>query len=93
MLFVSGEEVFATPVDTSKCDISSLEGAEKRRMAAVFVVPDDLKPGSYDLYLRFSAPLKDEAVGAVPRRPIRFANADMWNDELKANAFGKVEVR
>ena len=93
MLFVSGEEVFATPVDTSKCDISSLEGAEKRRMAAVFIVPDDLKPGSYDLYLRFSAPLKDEAVGAVPRRPIRFANADMWNDELKANAFGKVEVR
>ena len=93
MLFVSGEEVFASPVDTSKCDISSLAGAEKRRMAAVFVVPDDLKPGSYDLYLRFSAPLKDEAVGAVPRRPIRFANADMWNDELKANAFGKVEVR
>ena len=89
MLFVSGEEVFASPVDTSKCDISSLAGAEKRRMAAVFVVPDDLKPGSYDLYLRFSAPLKDEAVGAVPRRPIRFANADMWNDELKANAFGK----
>ena len=86
MLFVSGEEVFASPVDTSKCDISSLAGAEKRRMAAVFVVPDDLKPGS-------SAPLKDEAVGAVPRRPIRFANADMWNDELKANAFGKVEVR
>lgn len=93
MLFVSGEEVFASPVDTSKCDISSLAGAEKRRMAAVFVVPDDLKPGSYDLYLRFSAPLKGEAVGAVPRRPIRFANADMWNDELKANAFGKVEVR
>ena len=93
ILFVSGEEVFASPVDTSKCDISSLAGAEKRRMAAVFVVPDDLKPGSYDLYLRFSAPLKDEAVGAVPRRPIRFANADMWNDELKANAFGKVEVR
>ena len=60
---------------------------------SVFTVPNDMKEGEYDVYLRFAAPLKDEAVGAVPRRPIRFANADMWNDELKANAFGKVEVR
>ena len=59
----------------------------------LFTVPNDMKEGEYDVYLRFAAPLKDEAVGSVPRRPIRFANADMWNDELKANAFGKVEVR
>ena len=92
-LFVSGGETFAAAVDGSKCDISSIAGSEKRSLPILFTVPNDMKEGEYDVYLRFAAPLKDEAVGAVPRRPIRFANADMWNDELKANAFGKVEVR
>ena len=93
VLFVSGGKIFAAAVDGAKCDISSIAGAEKRGLPLLFTVPDDMKDGEYDVYLRFSAPLKDEAPGAVPRRPIRFANADMWNDELKANAFGKVEVR
>ena len=93
ILFVSGDEAVAAPVDTSKCDISSLAGAEKRRMMAAFTVPKDLKPGSYDLYLRVSAPLKDEQPGNMPRRPIRFANAGMWNDAFKANAFGKVIIK
>ena len=66
ILFVSGDEAVAAPVDTSKCDISSLAGAEKRRMMAAFTVPKDLKPGSYDLYLRVSAPLKDEQPGNMP---------------------------
>lgn len=92
-LFVSGGETFAAAVDGSKCDISSIAGSEKRSLPILFTVPNDMKEGEYDVYLRFAAPLKDEAVGSVPRRPIRFANADMWNDELKANAFGKVEVR
>ena len=98
VLFVLGGETVVAPADMPECNyascnsFSSLAGAEKCRMAPVFAVPKDLKPGSYDLYLRVSAPLKDESQGGVPRRPIRFANAGMWSEELKANAFGKVEV-
>ena len=93
VLLVSGGKTFAAAVDGAKCDISSIAGAEKRSQLLLFTVPDDMKDGEYDIYLRFSAPLKDEQPGGMPRRPIRFANACMWNDELKANAFGKVEVR
>jgi len=99
VLLVSGGETVVAPADMPECNFascssfSSLAGAEKRRMAAVFAVPKDLTPGSYDLCLRVSAPLKDEPQSGVPRRPIRFANAGMWNEELKANALGKVEVR
>ena len=55
--------------------------------------PRDIAPGQYDFLLRVSAPLRDEPPGGTPRRPVRFANAGMWNDGLKANAFGKVEVK
>ena len=93
VVFVSGGETFTASVDESQGGLSSVAGAETRKMPIRFTLPKGMKAGEYDLYLRFSAPLKDEATGAVPRRPIRFANAGMWNDELKANAFGKVTVK
>ena len=93
VVFVSGGETFTAPVDGLKDGISSLLGAQTLSLPLRFTMPKEMKAGEYDLYLRFSAPLKDEAPGAVPRRPIRFANARMWNDELKANAFGKVSVK
>ena len=58
---------------------------------AFFLPPEDMPLVTEDPDKEL--PLKDEAPGAVPRRPIRFANAGMWNDELKANAFGKVSVK
>ena len=93
VVFVSGGETFTAPVDGLKDGISSLLGAQTLSLPLRFTMPKEMKAGEYDLYLRFSAPLKDEAPGAVPRRPICFANAGMWNDELKANAFGKVSVK
>lgn len=93
VVFVSGGETFTAPVDGLKDGISSLLGAQTLSLPLRFTMPKEMKAGEYDLYLRFSAPLKDEVPGAVPRRPIRFANAGMWNDELKANAFGKVSVK
>ena len=93
VLLVSGEDRVCVSADTSRYDLSSLAGAEKRRMAVSFAVPKDAKPGEYAVLLRFSAPLKDEQPGGVPRRPIRFANAGMWNGELGANSIGKVRVR
>jgi len=93
VVFASEGVTNTAAVAFSGADFSSLAGGEKRRLAAKFVVPKDLKPGPCDLYLRVSAQLKDEKPGAMPRRPIRFANAGMWDDGLKANAFGKIEVR
>ena len=70
-------------------EVSSIPGGEKRRVEAAFSVPRDLAPGAYDVFLRVSAPLKDEKPGDIPRRPVRFANAGMWNEGLKANRIGK----
>ena len=72
---------------------SSIPGGEKRRVGISFRVPEDLPPGDCGLYVRVSAPLKDEKAGETPRRPVRFANAGMWNEELKANCLGHVAVK
>ena len=55
-----------------------------------FTVPKDLEPGTYDVLLRVSAPLKDEKPGGIPRCPVRLANGGMWNEALKANMLGQV---
>ena len=93
VLLVSGGKAAALPAETSKGDFASLAGAERRRVAIRFSVPKGLAAGTYDFHLRVSAPLRDEKPGEMPRRPIRFANAGMWNEELKSNSFGRVEVR
>ncbi len=73
---------------------SDIEGGARSRVPIEFVVPTELKrSGSYDIYVRVSAPTKDETSGEIPRRPIRLANKGMWNEELKANSLGKAEVR
>lgn len=71
-----------------------LAAGERRRVAV------DVKPmvgrkggdiGKADVYLRVSCPTADETdPAALPRRPIRFGNSGMWNDELKANRLGTV---
>ena len=92
-VFVSGKgEAFVTPVSMDGGDFSALSGGEKRRFTAKFDVSKNLKPGTYDFYLRVSAPLKDEKPGETPRRPVRLANAGMWNETQKANALGAVLV-
>jgi len=73
--------------------LSSMPGGGKKRLAVKFAVPKGLKGGRYGLFVRVSSPLRDEKPGRTPRRPIRFANAGMWDDGLKANSFGEVEVR
>ena len=93
VLLVSGGKVVACPATMQGGGISSLAGAERRRVAVRFAVPKVPLSGACDFYLRVSAPLKDEIPGGMPRRPIRFANVGMWNDTLNANSFGKVEVR
>lgn len=99
VLLVSGGEPVVVPADMPESNFascrsfSSIAGAERHRMVVAFAVPKDLNPGPCDIYLRVSAPLKGEKPGGVPRRPIRFANAGMWNEELKANAIGSVGVR
>jgi hypothetical protein len=93
VLLVAGGKAVAVPAEMPKGGFASLAGGERRRMAVHFTVPKGLAYGTYDFCLRVSAPLKDETPGGMPRRPIRFANAGMWNDALNANSFGKVEVR
>ena len=93
VLLVAGGKTVAVPAEMPKGGFAALAGGERRRMAVHFTVPKGLAYGTYDFYLRVSAPLKDEMPGGTPRRPIRLANAGMWNDALNANSFGKVEVR
>ena len=92
-VFVSEKgNAFVTPVSMDGGGLSALSGGEKRRFTVKFDVPKSLASGTYSLYLRVSAPLKDEKPGDMPRRPVRLANAGMWNETLKANALGAVLV-
>lgn len=72
--------------------LEAIPGGAKKRIAFKFKAPDVEKSGKYSVYLRVSAPFKDEIAGDIPRRPIRFANAGMWDDLLKANALGVIEL-
>ncbi|MBQ7188222.1 MAG: DUF4874 domain-containing protein [Kiritimatiellae bacterium] len=93
-VLVSGTgDVSIAPVHMSGGDFSSLAGGEKRRFVAEFDVPKDAREGMCDLYLRIAAPLKDEKPGETPRRPVRLANAGMWNETQKANALGVVRIQ
>ena len=90
VVLVSQSTTNTVRVTFANGDFSSLEGGKRENIVMEFTVPKDLKPGAYDLLLRVSAPLKDEKLGGIPRRPIRFANEGMWNEVLKANRFGQV---
>ena len=92
-VFLRDGVAFSAAADMGKADFSSIAGGEKRSVPVRFAVPGELKPGSYEFCLRLSAPLKDEGAGGIPRRPIRLANAGVWNDLLKANSLGPVEVK
>lgn len=50
-------------------------------------------PGDYAVYLRVFAPCRDETAEEPPRRPVRFANAGMWNAALRANRIGTITVK
>ena len=41
----------------------------------------------------FSSLQGGEKRRVMPHRPVRFANAGMWNDELKANSFGTLQIK
>lgn len=92
-VLVSGGVANVSSAVLGDFDFSSLEGGGKRRVEVGFDVPRDLKAGKCAVYLRVAAPLKDEKPGETPRRPIRFANAGMWDEALKANSLGEVEVK
>lgn len=92
ILLRQGADVVAIPA-AAKSGFSEIPGGAKKRVGLAFAVPKDAKRGKCEMFVRLSAPLKDEEPGAAPRRPIRFANAGMWNEELKANSFGEVEVK
>lgn len=71
-----------------------LRGGERRRLAVDFTLPSSSRTrGDCTLFLRLSAPLKDESPAAVPRRPIRFANKSMWDEKASANRIGTTRVR
>jgi len=93
VLLVGAGATNSIPAEVVNGSLSALAGGGKRRFGLKFEVPKSVQPGECEIYVRVSAPLKDEQPGSVPRRPIRFANAGMWNDELKANSLGRAEVR
>ena len=89
LVFTDGEAAHAVPV---ACPLA-LPGGAKKAIAVSFAVPKVLKAGTYDVSLRVRAPLKDERADELPRRAIRFANAGMWQEDVKANRLGRIEVR
>lgn len=72
-------ETGSVPVN---CPFDLAGGQRKRVALRCDGLPVD---GPVAVYLRLACPLKDEAETEVPRRPIRFANPGIWEEELKAN--------
>ena len=87
-VLVSGEKAVAT---VARINLD-LRGGQRKRMAMDFTVPDDLAEGVYTVLLRVRAPLRDESMGPMPRRPIRLANAGMWDARNLANRLGTVRI-
>ena len=68
-----------------------MKGGEERQSTLHFVVPDSVPKGECQLFLRAWAPLKGEIHDRdLPLRPIRFANEEMWNENMKANNLGHI---
>lgn len=93
VVFKGGGKTAAAGAKTAHGGFSAIEGGATSRIAIRFTPPKDLPAGTYEIFLRVAAPLKDETPLAIPRRAIRFANKNIWNEDLKANSFGKITVQ
>ncbi len=89
----AGEAPLVAQTSVQKGGFGALAGGERRRLLFKFAVPEGAAPGEWGLYVRVSAPLLDEKPGETPRRPVRLANAGMWDEGLKANRLGKIVLR
>ena len=72
--------------DYSKADLTSTE----RSFSTSIPLSEDIESGEYDVYLKIcnidADPSKDG------RYPVRLANKGIWNDLLKANKIGSIEL-
>lgn len=79
-------ERFATTVDFA------LPGGTNR-LVGLPLTGWPIATGTYAVYVRISAPCKDEVAGELPRRAVRFANPGMWEAALRANRMGTITIK
>lgn len=77
-------EAVRVPAEMS-ATLASLRGGTTGHISLAFPCKVGAGQGELGVWLRVRAPLDDEAPDATPRRVIRFANAECWNPDLKAN--------
>ncbi len=77
---------------TASAPFASLRGGTNGTIAISFSYPVLMDAGDYNVFLRLRAPLADETETSTPRRTIRFANANGYNPDLKANYLCSMSV-
>lgn len=90
LLFVDEKGMTNVPVQLPL----DMRGGESKTVELCFQIPATLPEGNYHLYLHIWAPLDGEGADRETHlRPIRFANKNMWDDTLKANAIGIIKIK
>ena len=55
-------------------------------------IPDNLSPGKWNVYFKSVMGGCADEFGEMPLRSIRFANKDIWNDDIGADLLGTVDI-
>lgn len=75
-------EYYATNIDINPRDFRSQETSNKK---LIMSVPSEISEGIWNVYLRISDKNNDNYT-------IKFANENIWNEDLQANLIGNIEV-
>jgi len=70
-------------------DIRNFESKKSYDLTIPFLVEETVEEGDYDIYLKFVNKGEDVTTN---KRTIRFANENIWNEEIGANKIGKIQI-
>ena len=89
LVFSGGGKLIKQPVELPL----DMLGGESRLLTLKFKVPNLTSSTSYDVFLRVWAPTRGQTKTIPPTRLIRFANKNMWSEEIQGNNLGSFRVK
>ena len=89
-----GEATVAAEIPVS-LDFRKAQSTKKTGFSLEAAIPETTAPGEYTLFLRvrLDLPRPQDLDNPPPGPPVRFANADSWDDARQATRLGTVRVR
>ncbi len=92
IVFIQGDQVKVARAQLS-VSVENWASGEVTRVLATAKTPKGLTRGPCAVALRLRVPMADEKAGDTPRRPIRFANPNLWLEAEGANRLAWIRIR